>query len=146
MAVIIPLSAELQQQLEDLQQQALALLRLAPELPPHEVVAVITEYVRDAKAQRRDVDDDAVFALGALLGRQFVLGLGWHWGDVTWDDDPDTAAIGVLNPDDSLFNNPIGWVSQALASEGGVAFMLSYNMIQANQTPVFEPGSATGLY
>ncbi|MDH0292379.1 hypothetical protein N7414_24935 [Pseudomonas sp. GD04087] len=146
MAVIIPLSAELQQQLEDLQQQALALLRLAPELPPHEVVAVITEYVRDAKAQRREVDDDAVFALGALLGRQFVLGLGWHWGDVTWDDDPDTAAIGVLNPDDSLFNNPIGWVSQALASEGGVAFMLSYNMIQANQTPVFEPGSATGLY
>lgn len=146
MAVIIPLSAELQQQLEDLQQQALTLLRLAPELPPHEVVAVITEYVRDAKAQRRDVDDDAVFALGALLGRQFVLGLGWHWGDVTWDDDPDTAAIGVLNPDDSLFNNPIGWVSQALASEGGVAFMLSYNMIQANQTPVFEPGSATGLY
>lgn len=146
MAVIIPLSAELQQQLEDLQQQALALLRLAPELPPHEVVATITEYVRDAKAQRRDVDDDAVFALGALLGRQFVLGLGWHWGDVTWDDDPDTAAIGVLNPDDSLFNNPIGWVSQALASEGGVAFMLSYNMIQANQTPVFEPGSATGLY
>ncbi|MEP9315644.1 hypothetical protein ABKS89_00760 [Pseudomonas sp. LABIM340] len=146
MAEIIPLSAELEQQLADLQQQGLELLQLPPELPPHEVVAAITQYVRDAKAQRREVDDDAVFALGALLGRQFVEGLGWHWGDVTWDEDPDTAAIGVLNPDDSLFNNPIGWVSQALASEGGVTFMLSYNMIQANETPVFEPGSATGLY
>jgi hypothetical protein len=146
MAEIIPLSADLEQQLADLQQQGLELLQLAPDLPPHEVVAAITQYVRDAKAQQREVEDDAVFALGALLGRQFVEGLGWHWGDVTWDEDPDTAAIGVLNPDDSLFNNPIGWVSQALASEGGVAFMLSYNMILANETPVFEPGSATGLY
>jgi hypothetical protein len=146
MAEIIPLSADIEQQLADLQQQGLALLQLAPELPPHEIVAAITQYVRDAKAQQREVDDDAVFALGALLGRQFVEGLGWHWGDVTWDNDPDSAAIGVLNPDDSLFNNPIGWVSQALGSEGGVAFMLSYNMIQANETPVFEPGSATGLY
>ncbi|MDN6860356.1 hypothetical protein QO207_27520 [Pseudomonas sp. CAN2814] len=146
MAEIIPLSADIEQQLADLQQQGLALLQLAPELPPHEVVAAITQYVRDAKAQQREVDDDAVFALGALLGRQFVEGLGWHWGDVTWDNDPDSAAIGVLNPDDSLFNNPIGWVSQALGSDGGVAFMLSYNMIQANETPVFEPGSATGLY
>lgn len=146
MAEIIPLSAELEQQLADLQQQGLELLQLAPELPPHEVVAAITQYVREAKAQQREVNDDTVFALGALLGRQFVLGLGWHWGDVTWDNDPDSAAIGVLNPDDSLFNNPIGWVSQALGSDGGVAFMLSYNMIQANETPVFEPGSATGLY
>ncbi|MBB4864791.1 hypothetical protein HNP46_003663 [Pseudomonas nitritireducens] len=146
MAEIIPLSADLEQQLADLQQQGQELLKLAAELPPHEVVAAITQYVRDAKAQQREVDDDAVFALGALLGRQFVEGLGWHWGDVIWDDDPDTAAIGVLNPDDSLFNNPIGWVSQTLGSEGGVTFMLSYNMIQANETPVFEPGSATGLY
>ncbi len=52
----------------------------------------------------------------------------------------------MLSPDESLFNNPIGWVSQIAESGGGVPFMLSYNMILANQVPLFERGSATGLY
>lgn len=81
-----------------------------------------------------------------MIGAQYVRGLGWHWGDVTWDGDPDSAAVGVLSPDESLFNNPIGWVSQIAESDGGVPFMLSYNMILANQVPLFERGSATGLY
>lgn len=99
--------------------------------------------MRGAGAQPRR---QAVFALGALIGAQYVRGLGWHWGDVTWDGDPDSAAVGVLSPDESLFNNPIGWVSQIAESGGGVPFMLSYNMILANQVPLFERGSATGLY
>lgn len=65
---------------------------------------------------------------------------------MVWNCDEDNGAIGVLNHDNSLFNNPIGWVGNIMESEGGVPFMLSYNMIAANQTPVFDPGSATGLY
>ena len=119
MAEINPLSTDLQQQLADLQAQGLALLGVAADETPAQIVAAITDYVR---------------------------GLGWHWGDVIWDGDPDSAAVGVLSPDESLFNNPIGWVSQIAESGGGVPFMLSYNMILANQVPLFERGSATGLY
>lgn len=146
MAEINPLSTDLQQQLADLQAQGLALLGVAADETPAQIVAAVTDYVRDARAQGRSLDDEAVFALGALIGAQYVRGLGWHWGDVTWDGDPDSAAVGVLSPDESLFNNPIGWVSQIAESDGGVPFMLSYNMILANQVPLFERGSATGLY
>ena len=138
MAEINPLSTDLQQQLADLQAQGLALLGIAADETPAQIVAAVTDYVRDARAQGRSLDDEAVFALGALIGAQYVRGLGWHWGDVTWDGDPDSAAVGVLSPDESLFNNPIGWVSQIAESGGGVPFMLSYNMILANQVPLFE--------
>ncbi|OES59117.1 hypothetical protein A7R81_17665, partial [Pseudomonas aeruginosa] len=142
MAEINPLSTDLQQQLADLQTQGLALLGVAADETPAQIVAAVTDYVRDAREQGRSLDDAAIFALGALLGAQYVRGLGWHWGDVTWDGDPDSAAVGVLSPDGSLFNNPIGWVSQIVEGDGGVPFMLSYNMILANQVPLFEPGSA----
>jgi len=33
-----------------------------------------------------------------------------------------------------------------MESEGGVGFMLNYNMVSAHQVPVCEPDSATGLY
>ncbi|VFT09812.1 Uncharacterised protein [Pseudomonas aeruginosa] len=112
MAEINPLSTDLQQQLADLQAQGLALLGVAADETPAQIVAAITDYVRDAREQGRSLDDEAVFALGALIGAQYVRGLGWHWGDVIWDGDPDSAAVGVLSPDESLFNNPIGWVSQ----------------------------------
>ncbi|VFS84877.1 Uncharacterised protein [Pseudomonas aeruginosa] len=121
-----------------MQAQGLALLGVAADETPAQIVAAVTDYVRDAREQGRSLDDEAVFALGALIGAQYVRGLGWHWGDVTWDGDPDSAAVGVLSPDESLFNNPIGWVSQIAESDGGVPFMLSYNMILANQVPLFE--------
>lgn len=123
----------------------LALLGVAADETPAQIVAAVTDYVRDAREQGA-ASTTRRFALGALIGAQYVRGLGWHWGDVTWDGDPDSAAVGVLSPDESLFNNPIGWVSQIAESGGGVPFMLSYNMILANQVPLFERGSATGLY
>ena len=87
MAEINPLSTDLQQQLADLQAQGLALLGIAADETPAQIVAAVTDYVRDARAQGRSLDDEAVFALGALIGAQYVRGLGWHWGDVTWDGD-----------------------------------------------------------
>jgi len=92
------------------------------------------------------MNDDEIYALGALLGCQYVKGLNWHWGSAVWDYDEENGAIGVLSQDDSLFNNPIGWIGKVLDSPGGTPFLLSYNMIIAHQIPVFEPGSATPIY
>ncbi|PXB80751.1 hypothetical protein CW299_35570, partial [Pseudomonas aeruginosa] len=77
MAEINPLSTDLQQQLADLQAQGLALLGIAADETPAQIVAAVTDYVRDARAQGRSLDDEAVFALGALIGAQYVRGLGW---------------------------------------------------------------------
>ncbi|MFK4136575.1 hypothetical protein VPH49_20655 [Pseudomonas luteola] len=144
MTEIKEIDESIREQLAELDQTARTYLSIASDELPDQVVATITEFIRDAKETGLSLDDDMIFALGALLGNQYVRGLGWHWGDVTWD--LDTAAIGVLSPDNSCFNNPIGWVTQTLESSGGVPFMLSYNMIKANSIPVFEPDSATGLY
>ncbi|VEE64627.1 Uncharacterised protein [Shewanella putrefaciens] len=146
MAEINAIPDEIQKQLEHLAEKGLALLSLTETTPPQEIVAAITELTRDYRANQRMMDDDMLYALGALLGWQYVKGLNWHWGSVVWDFDETNGAIGVLNHDNSLFNNPIGWMDNIMASEGGVPFMLSYNMIAAGQAPVFEANSASGLY
>ncbi|MEJ6521024.1 hypothetical protein PQI64_14810 [Shewanella bicestrii] len=146
MAEINAISEEIQKELEQLAEKGLALLSLTETTPPQEIVAAITELTRDYRANQRLMDDDMLYALGALLGWQYVKGLNWHWGSVVWDFDEVNGAIGVLNQDNSLFNNPIGWMDNIMASEGGVPFMLSYNMIAAGQAPVFEANSASGLY
>ena len=146
MAEINAIPDEIHKELEDLAEKGLALLSLTEMTPPQEIVAAITELTRDYRANQRMMDDDVLYALGALLGWQYVRGLNWHWGSVVWDFDEANGAIGVLNQDNSLFNNPIGWMDNIMASEGGVPFMLSYNMIAAGQAPVFEPNSASGLY
>ncbi|MFB2637072.1 hypothetical protein ACE02P_03425 [Shewanella bicestrii] len=146
MAEINAIPDEIHKELEHLAEKGLALLSLTETTPPQEIVAAITELTRDYRANQRMMDDDVLYALGALLGWQYVRGLNWHWGSVVWDFDEANGAIGVLNQDNSLFNNPIGWMDNIMASEGGVPFMLSYNMIAAGQAPVFEPNSATGLY
>ncbi|MDH0448983.1 hypothetical protein ACE02D_18930 [Shewanella bicestrii] len=146
MAEINAISEEIHKELEHLAEKGLALLSLTETTPPQEIVAAITELTRDYRANQRMMDDDVLYALGTLLGWQYVRGLNWHWGSVVWDFDEANGAIGVLNQDNSLFNNPIGWMDNIMASEGGVPFMLSYNMIAAGQAPVFEANSASGLY
>lgn len=146
MAEIKAIPNDVNSEIAELAAIALTLLKLDAGCKPEDVVAAITGFVRACKEQKSTIPDDEVFALGALLGCQYVRGLQWHWGSVVWDFDEKSGAIGVLNHDNSLFTNPIGWIDDVLKSDGGVPFMLSYNMIVANQTPVFEPDSATGLY
>lgn len=146
MAEITKVPADLAEELSVLTEQGLDLLGPAQGHAPVEVVEAITERVRNFKANGTSLSESEIFALGALLGDQYVKGQGWHWGDVVWDFDETTAAVGVLNPDNSLFINPIGWMAEVLESEGGVGFLLAYNMVSVHQVPVCEPNSATGLY
>ncbi|MCD5970148.1 hypothetical protein [Pseudomonas quasicaspiana] len=146
MAEISKVPAHLAEELKGLIHQGLGLLSLTQDHAPADVVEAITERVRECKASGTTLPEGEIFALGALLGQQYVEGQGWHWGDVVWDYDETTAAVGVLNHDNSLFINPIGWVAEVMESEGGVGFMLNYNMVSVHQVPVFDPDSATGLY
>ncbi|UFH49349.1 hypothetical protein [Pseudomonas sp. KNUC1026] len=146
MAEVSKVPANLVEELSVLIDQGLGLLGLTQGHAPVDVVAAITEWIRNCKANGTPPSEGEIFALGALLGHQYVEGQGWHWGDVVWDFDETTAAVGVLNHDNSLFINPIGWVAEVAESEGSVGFLLNYNMVSAHQVPVCEPGSATGLY
>lgn len=146
MTKIESVSSEIMNEINALKQNGLELLGIAPATEPHAIVAAITEYIRACRDTHSDLTEQQLYALGALLGCQYVQGLNWHWGSVVWDYDEENGAIGVLSPDNSLFTNPIGWVSEVVEGRSGVPFMLSYNMIADNQTPVFDPGSATSLY
>lgn len=146
MAEIRMISHELSEEINALEQKGLELLRLSRDCAPTDVVAAITELVRNYNAEGTTLPEDEIYALGALLGCQYVRGQDWHWGNVTWDYDEESAAVGVLNHDNSLFINPIGWVAKVMESKSGVGFMLNYNMVSGHEVPVFEPDSAMGLY
>jgi hypothetical protein len=134
------------EEIKHLESVGLNILGLHSTTLPRDVVAAITSLVRERNEAGRPLSEGDEFALGALLGQQYVRGLNWHWGAVVWDADEENGAIGVLNQDESLFNNPIGWMSKVCASDGGVTFLLSYNMIDANMAPISPAGSATPLY
>lgn len=146
MAEITEIADDARNEIAALADNGLTLLDLPANANPKDIVAAITALVRDCKAGQRELPEEQAYALGALLGCQYVSGLGWHWGSAVWNSDPESGAIGVLNDDNSAFNNPIGWIFQVMASDGGVPFMLSYNMIAEKKIPAFAPGSATALY
>lgn len=146
MAETTGISEEANSEIAALADSGLALLNLPATESPETVVAAITALARECKEGQRELPEEQAFALGALLGCQYVRGLGWHWASVAWDSNKENDAIGVLNSDNSAFNNPIGWMFQVMASDGGVPFMLSYNMIAEKKFPEFAPGSATPLY
>ncbi|MEG2569104.1 MAG: hypothetical protein RSA84_23150 [Acinetobacter sp.] len=146
MAEIRNISHELSEEIIALEQKGFELLRLPRDSAPSDVVAAITELARNYIAEGTTLPEDEIYALGAVLGCQYVRGQDWHWGDVIWDYDEEGAAVGVLNHDNSLFINPIGWVAKVMKSKSGVGFMLNYNMVREHQVPVSEPDSAMGLY
>ncbi|KAB7672706.1 hypothetical protein [Plesiomonas shigelloides] len=146
MAEIRPIPKDVEEQIIELCNSGYELLAISETTSPSDVVAAITEFVRETKDRGEKLNDDQAYALGALLGHQYVEGLKWHWASVVWDSDEENGAIGVLNNDNSHFNNPIGWVCNIIDSDGGVPFMLSYNMILAGQVPPSSPNKASGLY
>lgn len=113
---------------------------------PKVIVSKINEFVKDAKKEKRQFSEDETLALGILLGWQYVRGLNWHWGEAIWDANEDSSAIGVLNEDNSLFNNPMWWMHNVLNTDRAVNFMLNYNVIVANKAPQAQPNEAYGVH
>lgn len=146
MVQIREIPADVSIQINDLQKSARELLRISDEMSPKDIVTRITEYTRQCINQETIISDNDIYAIGALLGCQYVQGLGWSWKSVDWTDNPEDGAIGVLNEDKSMFNNPIGWVSKTLEESESVTFLLSYNMIEGKTYPKLEPNSATPFY
>ncbi len=113
---------------------------------PKEIVIIITKYIRECIEKKINISESEMFEIGALLGCQYVKGLGWSWQSVDWNNNLDDGAIGVLNSNKALFNNPIGWVCQTMERAESVTFLLSYNMIESGKYPKLEPNSATPFY
>lgn len=126
--------------------KGLAIIGMAEEAAPKDVVAAITEHVRALKAERRSLTKDDTLALGILLGWQYVRGFEWHWAEVVWDFDEDTAAIGVLPADNSLFINPMWWMNDTVNTDRATNFMLNYNMVAAHNVPPAERDEALGFH
>ena len=118
------------------------MLALKGDENPKEIVSKINQFVSDAKEQKRQFSQDEILALGILLGWQYVNGLQWEWGEAVWDGDIDTSAIGVLNADNSLFNNPMAWMNSVLNSDRVPNFLLNYNMVAGNKVPKAQPNEA----
>ena len=146
MAEIREVDAETMADIHSYATTGLTLLGLAENTAPKDIVAAITEYVRALKAEQRSLSKDDTLALGILLGWQYVHGLGWHWAEVVWDFDEDTATIGVLPTDNSLFINPMWWMNDTVNTDRATNFMLNYNMVVAHNVPPAAHDEALGFH
>ncbi|MDR2220849.1 MAG: hypothetical protein LBE24_09800 [Methylobacillus sp.] len=146
MAEAREVDAETMDDIVHYEQKGLEFLGIGADMPPAEIVRVITERVRELKAENRSLDKDDTLALGCLLGRQYIRGFGWHWAEVVWDFNEEDSAIGVLPQDNSLFINPMWWMSDTLETRTSTNFMLNYNMVAANNIPAAQPDEAVGFH
>lgn len=62
-------------EIEGLSRAGMELLGLSFSSKPEAIVAAITDFVRKCKTKHTELADEQVYALGALLGYQYVLGL-----------------------------------------------------------------------
>lgn len=146
MVKIKEIPSDVVEQIDTLQKEAYNILNISDNMSPKDIVSIITEHTRKCIEEKIEITDNEKYAIGALLGNQYVKGLGWVWKSVDWNENSEDGAIGVLNTDFSYFNNPIGWVSQTIENSKPVTFLLSYNMIKSKKYPKSEPNSATPFY
>ena len=130
----------------EFEKHGLKMVSLKGNEEPKSIVAKINEFVSDTKEGNQRFSEDEILALGILLGWQYVKGLNWHWGEVIWGLDQASSAIGVLNEDNSLFNNPMAWMNNVLITEKVPNFMLNYNMVAAGNVPKGQPNEAMSFH
>lgn len=145
MARIRPLADDVRREIEDFRERGAALLQLAQDTPPAEIVRRVTERVREMKDQGETLDQGGTIAFGVLLGEQYVRAFGWHWGEVVLDQDGHDCAYCVLSPDDALSIAPLWWVGDVMGRDS-TNFMLNFNMVAAGKVPPAEPGQALGFH
>lgn len=97
------------------------------ETPPEEIIAIISMHIDRIKADTSPHSPDDIFALGVLLGWQYVRGHDWHWREVVWQ--ADAIEIGVLPRDDSLFINPMWWIEKTLDDDQPCNFLDNYQLM-----------------
>jgi hypothetical protein len=135
MATVKSVPNDVALEVQQLQANAATLLNVNMTDPAKDIVTTITEWTRAQKDAKSMPDDDTIVALGVLLGEQYVRAFGWHWGEVTWDDDPDNSSTCVLSPNNSLSINPIGWVNAVYKERNSTNFLLNFNMVAAGKLP-----------
>ena len=146
MTEIKNLDEELSQQIYESSQLAELILNATKNDAPKVIIEKLVNFVNAARASEQLINDDHITPLGVLLGNQYVLGLGWHWGEVVWDGDESTASVRVLNPDNSLSIQPIWWVDQSITTDRPVNFLLNYNMVEAGNIPISSAGEAAAFH
>ncbi|MFF2528544.1 hypothetical protein ACFVS2_06475 [Brevibacillus sp. NPDC058079] len=135
-AKIGKLDNETLQEIVKFQQHAAKLLQVKLDDQPHDIVKVITEWVRELKSNKQTLENDDCIALGVLLGEQYVRAFSWHWGTVN-----DSSAA-VLNADNSIAIQPIFWVDEVVTNREGTNFMLNFNMVADGNMPICPPNTA----
>ncbi|KAB1656686.1 hypothetical protein F8O01_09875 [Pseudoclavibacter chungangensis] len=124
MPTIETLPADVRAEVADVCTDAAALLGVPLEAEP----AVIVDAIEAHVSRDRDVSDDAVVALGALLGEQYVRGLDWRWAVLDYGDD---TVFSVVDPSGRFANQPMRWMLDvARDPEREIAFRLNYEMVR----------------
>ena len=133
----------------------LAVLGLAPAIPPAEIVEAVDAFAyRWQKGDRPSAEvvedtEQARLVFGSLWGEQLVRQFGWAWRKVVFGDG--SVAFGVVSPDRSLVIYPLDFMLGCMQDPGvNVTVALSFNMLLAGSLPMMPHQSYTnvmdGLY
>ncbi len=138
------LSKEMTSSIKACADDALGVLDIeSDEASPQQLVEAVDELVyRCQKNRARDIDDTWEFsvALGSLWGECLVKALGWEWTEVTFREEDDSKAVGVVSPDRALAIYPFYFIYGCLENNAPVTIMLSFNMlVDRSRIPSLPP-------
>ncbi len=121
------------------------MLQLDESADPLTVIQAIDAFVdawqlgQDPLAEQFD-PEDAPYALGSLWGEQLVRRFGWEWAMITFHDDEDSVAPGVVSPDRGLAVYPIHFLIDCLEDpDVDCTVALAFNMLEAGKIGDMPP-------
>lgn len=141
-AVAGPLPDELGEEVAEAVLRGRGVLGVPPEAGPVDVLEAVDDWVR--ARPRGDVDDVDLVCVGAVVGEQFRVGLGWEWSFVDIDEE---RRVGMVDPRGEVAMLPIIRVRQlvsAVDSEPNLA--LSYTLVAAGRSPAARGDGPTLLW
>ena len=125
-------------------QAAAGYLGISLDDPPEKIVGAVEECLKAVKRGEEflpDKNNDADLLLGSLWGTQVVRGLGWEWVNLTFHDDDNVKAVGLVSPSRDMMICPFHFVHGCIENKAIVKILLSYEMIRQKVTLPTDGGA-----
>ncbi len=144
-----PLTFEIESAIPGAAKEGAQLLGVSMEVMPSQIINAIDAFVLDPpKAgflKKVDNWNERAMPLGALWGIQMLRRFSWEWTMIVQHEHDDSIAIAVTDKSRSMVIYPFHYVFGCLENKIVPTIALSFNMIEANSLPEFEPNSYENL-
>lgn len=142
MPAVVPLSADVVDEINEILPIGYDLIKAAPDAAPEQVLKAVETVIYNHRDGGDELDQDSMVALGLVVGDQYVRTLGWSWVQLQYEDDAEgDGPFAVVNARKDTGNQPMNWVYEiATDADREIGILLNFTMIRTGAAQGGQPG------